>query len=71
MCEEDISGAKPLRRQFLFHRLRVQRKFVPAVVVPGPAMGVLGEQRCSDLELACLTGFVCPVVCVFSPSVNP
>jgi hypothetical protein len=43
ICEEDFSGAKPFRRQFLFHRLRLQRKFVPPVIVPGPAMAVLGK----------------------------
>jgi hypothetical protein len=43
ICEEDFSGAKPLRRQFLFHRMRVERKFVPPVVVAGPAMEALGK----------------------------
>lgn len=42
ICEEDSSGAKPFRRQFLFHRLRVQKKFIPPVLVKGPAMDVIG-----------------------------
>ena len=42
ICEEDAAGAKPLRRQFLFHRNRVQRKYIPKVVLPGPAKDVLG-----------------------------
>lgn len=41
ICEEDFTGAKPFRRQFLFHRMRAQRKFLPPVTVPGPAMAVL------------------------------
>lgn len=59
MCEEEYTGAKPFRRQFLFHRLRMQRKFVPPIKVAGPAMdaiehGNLIEVIKTEDDLGCL-----------------
>lgn len=41
ICEEDFTGAKPFRRQFLFHRCRIQRKYIPPITIAGPAMDVI------------------------------
>lgn len=44
ICEEDYSGAKPFRRQFLFHRLRLEKP-VAAAITTDPLLSMLREYR--------------------------
>ena len=42
ICEEEFSGAKPFRRQFLFHRLRLEKPIATAIS-DDPVLSMLRE----------------------------
>jgi hypothetical protein len=44
ICEEDFCGAKPFRRQFLFHRLRLEKP-VSAAIAGDPLLSMLRESH--------------------------
>lgn len=42
ICEEDSTNAKPFRRQFLFHRIRIE-KIIPNLMKENTMLSLLGN----------------------------